>query len=172
MQYLSASKRKRIVLSQDAVSITSTARETKRGQQGILTVDVGIHVKFKRENVGYDIWLWNLVPEDTDEGKRKERLKKVADAVLVRFMNLVADAITDRPDFEKRLDDSFIFSELVPDFMKPSYYEIAKKAIEKLRSVILEEADKLGLGIDAVAKVLQSGKSVIVLPNLAVKKAA
>jgi len=172
MQYLSASKCRRIVLSQDAVSITSTARETKRGSQGVLTVDVGINVKFKLENVGYDIWLWNLVAENTDEGKRKERLKKVADAVLVRFMNLVADAITDRPDFEKRLDDSFIFSELVPDFMKSSYYEIAKKAIEKLRSVILDEADKSGLSIDAVAKVLQSGKSVIVLPNLAVKKAA
>jgi len=179
MQYLSASKRRKIVLSQDTVSVSATARETKRGRQGILTVDVGIHVKFKSEKFGYDIWLWNLRPEwivnfnsDGSYDERKERLKRSADVALTRFMNLVADALTNHPDFEKRLDDSFIFSELVPNFMKSSYYEIAKKTIEKLRSVILDEADRVGLSVDVVSKALQSGKSVIVLPSSAVKKAA
>jgi len=173
MQYLSARKRKRIVLSQDSVSITATARETKRGSQGILTVDVGIHVKFKSQKFGDDIWLWNFVPEwaDGGESKRQERLERVARAALARFMNLVADALTNRPDFEKRLEDSFMFSELVPDFAE-SERETAKKVIGKICSAIAKEADEFSLSVDVISKELQSGKSVIVLSNSAVKKAA
>jgi len=172
---LSAKASRKIILSDETVVVEARAEERRRPSS--VTVDVDIFVRTKKTRAKWAAWVWHLVvPEKLSKKQMKQRLEVAAGAALERFVDALADALEDNPEFKVKLVHFLVFED--PKLLYQSgYLELALlsvllRALEYLKVWIRKDADKVGVPISKVAEALRSGASSVSIAKLATEKVA
>jgi len=171
---LSAKAERRIVLSDETIVIT--AKADKRFWKDRAAIDVRIFVRTTKTKEKLSVLVWHSLSDDVPKKEMKQKLQTSAISALERFMDLLADALEDNPEFKPKLVHYIIFDDPLslsgPGYVRLALVRTILGVVERLKRWIKADADNIGVSISKVAEALRSGASSVSIAKLATEKVA